>query len=510
MENGQPPGARVENADRSWIHVRDCRLTPVPGRVWRNTVLLALILLTLAAPGTASAFTKTDLTIQMSDGVRIAATYYLPAGSPPLGGWPAVMMLHGLGESRTTSNNAVGMSINDLAELYIVPQGYVVLTFDARGHGDSEGLVSVDGPREIQDVRELFDWLAARPNVNRQKIGAFGYSYGGGAIWRAAAEGVPFAAIEPATCWTDLYSALGPQDLARSGVVLGFWQSIQARAAPEVDPIVQDVLSGQNLDVVRAFAAQRSTRAALGQIHIPTFLLQGRRDFAFDLEQALVAYARIKAPKRLYIGDFGHAPSPLPRGELVQVMPTARLWFDRFLKGQPNGIDKPPLVELAPDPYTGQLFAYPGLPARRTVKLVFRGHRTIGSSGKVVRARPRLKRRLETFGTPVLRVSLASPNGWPHVVAVLSALTPGGKEVVVSEGGARIRLGRRARRVTIRMISQVTNVRSRSRLRLTIAATSQAQSPGNLLYLTSVPSSARLRVGSAMLTLPVLARPISR
>src|SRR5205823_7478522 len=71
VENGQPPGARVENADRSWIHVRDCRLTPVPGRVWRNTVLLALILLTLAAPGTASAFTKTDLTIQMSDGVRI-------------------------------------------------------------------------------------------------------------------------------------------------------------------------------------------------------------------------------------------------------------------------------------------------------------------------------------------------------------------------------------------------------------------------------------------------------
>ena len=76
----------------------------------------------------------------------------------------------------------------------------------------------------------------------------------------------------------------------------------------------------------------------------------------------------------------------------MQVMPTARLWFDRFLKGQPNGIDRPPLVELAPDPWTGQLFAYPGLPARRTVKLVFRGRRTIGSSGKVARTRPRLKR----------------------------------------------------------------------------------------------------------------------
>ena len=79
-----------------------------------------------------------------------------------------------------------------------MPQGYAALTFDARGHGQSEGLVSIDGPREIQDVRELFGWLAAQPGVNGQRIGAFGFSYGGGAIWRATAEGVPFAAIEPA------------------------------------------------------------------------------------------------------------------------------------------------------------------------------------------------------------------------------------------------------------------------------------------------------------------------
>ena len=113
-----------------------------------------------------------------------------------------------------------------------MPQGYAALTFDARGHGQSEGLVSIDGPREIQDVRELFGWLAAQPGVNGQRIGAFGYSYGGGAIWRATAEGVPFAAIEPAITWTDLYSALLPQDLARSGVLLGFWQSIQAARRP--------------------------------------------------------------------------------------------------------------------------------------------------------------------------------------------------------------------------------------------------------------------------------------
>jgi hypothetical protein len=261
---------------------------------------------------------------------------------------------------------------------------------------------------------------------------------------------------------------------------------------------------------VRAFAAGRSTRQLLGQIKVPTFLLQGRRDFAFDLEQALVPYARLNVPKRLYIADFGHAPSPLPPGELEHVLPQARRWFDRFLKGLPNGIDREPRVEIAPDPWTGRTFSYRALPARKTLRLAFPGRKEINSTGKVVRTLPRRKARLETFGPPALRVTLSSPNGWPHVVAVVSAVTPQRREIVVSSGGARVRLGSRPKQVAIRLISQLTNIPPRSRLRLTIAATSTAQSPGNLLYLSGVPRSARLVVGPARLTVPVLARPISR
>ncbi len=205
-----------------------------------------------------------------------------------------------------------------------------------------------------------------------------------------------------------------------------------------------------------------------------------------------------------------HPPSPLPPGELKYFLPETRLWFDHYLKGLPNGIDKRPRVELAPDPWTGRTFSYRALPARRTLSLRFGGTGTIGYREKVARTGPRLRRRLETFGPPVLRVSLASSTGWPHVVSVLSALTPQGKEIVVSAGGARTRLTRSPKRVAIRMISQATAVPRGSRLRLTIAATSTAQSPGDLLYLTGVPQSAQLAVGFARLTLPVLVKPISR
>jgi predicted acyl esterase len=400
------------------------------------------------------------------------------------------------------------MSTNEVAETQLVPQGYVALTFDARGHGESGGLVGIDGPREVQDVRELFDYLAAKPDVDPRRIGGYGYSYGGGALWRAAAEGVPFAAIVPATTWTDLYSALAPQNFAHSGVVLGFWQSIVSRASPELEPIVNDLLSGQNAGAVRAFADARSSRKLLGKIHVPTFLMQGRRDFAFDLDQALTAYSRLNVPKRLYLADFGHAPSPHPAGELQRVLPEARAWFDRYLKGLPNGIDTRPPVEIAPDPWTGRTFSYRTLPKRKTLRLSFAGRKAIGSTGKVVRTLPRRKKKAETFGPPVVRVALSSTTRWPHVVAVLSAVTRG-RELVVSAGGTRVGLGRKPKQVTIRMLSQVTGLPRGSRLRLTVAATSTAQSPANLLYLLSVPRTARLTVGPAKLSLPVLSRPIS-
>ena len=473
--------------------------------------LLIVTVVALAAPAQALAFTKTDVTIRMDDGVDIAATYYVPAGGQPPGGWPAVMLLHGVGEDRADETNGVGMSINSVAERYLVPQGYAALTFDARGHGASGGLVGVDGPREIADVRALFQWLDAQPGVNGQRIGGYGYSYGGGGLWGAATAGVPFATLEVAIAWTDLYSALMPQDLAKSGVVLGFYQSIAQRIEPEVDQVLQSALRGIDLGRVKAFTRARSSRSQLSRLSTPTFLMQGRRDFAFDLEHAFAARRLLRGPKRLYIAGFGHAPSAKPSAELDHVLPQARVWFDRFLKGMPNGIDTGPSVELAPDPWTGRTATYAGLPATKTIRVVYTGRRAFGSRGKFARIRTLPRPRQETFGAPVVRVSLASSTGWPHVVAVLSAITRQRREIVVSAGGARTRLTRRPKTVAIRLISQVTAIPAGSRLRLTIAATSTAQHPSNLLYLTSnVPPSARLTVGRAVVTLPVLVRTVSR
>jgi len=167
--------------------------------------------LALVCAASANAATPQELTIPMSDGAKLACSLTLPDGTPPAGGWPGVMLFHGLGGRH--------QDLEPLATQFLAPGGYASLACDARGHGASEGLFGLDGPRDVQDTKELFAWLTARPDVSDTQIGALGVSLGGGAVWNAVTAGVPFKAVVPVITWTNLVTALAPQGLSKSGLV---------------------------------------------------------------------------------------------------------------------------------------------------------------------------------------------------------------------------------------------------------------------------------------------------
>src|SRR5258708_34786007 len=97
-----------------------------------------------------------------------------------------------------------------------------------RGYGQWEGLFGLDGPRDVQDTKELFTWLTARPEISDTQIGAYGVSLGGGAVWNATVAGVPFKAIAPITTWTNLTTSLAPQGLSKSGALPDLLQLVPA------------------------------------------------------------------------------------------------------------------------------------------------------------------------------------------------------------------------------------------------------------------------------------------
>jgi len=129
----------------------------VTGLGRRLLVVLLATAAALVATGPAGAFTRQDVRIASTDGTALAATLTLPDGPAPAGGWPGVIFMHGLGQNRS-----IGL---EAARAMGIGERYAVLAFDARGHGESGGLIGIDGPREVADVRAVFAWLRDRPEA---------------------------------------------------------------------------------------------------------------------------------------------------------------------------------------------------------------------------------------------------------------------------------------------------------------------------------------------------------
>jgi dipeptidyl aminopeptidase/acylaminoacyl peptidase len=122
-----------------------------------------------------------------TDALPIHGQLFVPPGSPPSGGWPALLFLHGgsrrqmlLGfHHRGYYHNAY--ALNQL----LAARGYVVLAVNYRS-GIGYGLdfreardYGASGASEVRDILGAGRYLAARPDVDASRIGLWGGSYGG-------------------------------------------------------------------------------------------------------------------------------------------------------------------------------------------------------------------------------------------------------------------------------------------------------------------------------------------
>jgi alpha-beta hydrolase superfamily lysophospholipase len=448
-------------------------------------------MLTLLLAALIGVATPQPVTITASDGVQLACSIVEPDGTPPSGGWPAVILFHGLGGSHT--------DMEPIATGALAPAGYVSLECDARGTGASGGQFGLDDPRENQDAQDLYTWLAARPEVSDTEIGALGISLGGGAVWNATAAGVPFKAIVPVITWTNLQTALAPQGVAKTELVALLAALTPAsRWDPDLLAASETLAQGTVTPAAAAAAEARSPLAQLPSISVPTLLVQGRHDFLFDIDQAETAYRELAGPKELYLGDVGHVPAPNPPAETPTYLGLAVKWFDKYLKGTGSAGTG---VQLAHDPWDGKLTSFAGLPPTKRVTVSLPGTTRIGPSGKVVRGARITGGPHETFGDSTLTVHYSGMKNWGHLVAVLSA---NGIPTAISAGACA--LTGTSGVAQIHFMNESVRVPAGAKFVVTLAATS-----GNApVYATGVAAGASVTVGRETLALSVLKRAVSK
>src|SRR5271165_7201056 len=326
-----------------------------------------------------------NLMIPVRDGVNLAADVYRPArdGKPAPGRFPALLT--------RTPYNKDGVSGDGR---FYAERGYVVVANDVRGRYASEGIwrLIADDP---QDGFDVVEWIA-RQDWSDGKVGTFGTSYPGGTQHALAEMNPPhLVTMVP----IDSLSNCGVSGMRHGGAFeLRFLNWIFQTGAPNskaalANPRLRLALTESGLRI-REHADSLPVRTGTTPLRVvpeyeawlveamrsgpeaPFWHTKGMsvvdhvRDYAdvpvlhvtgwYDswTRQVTMNYEALasakKSPQRLVIGPWTHGGQGSNLAGEVEFTPDAAIdllafrlrWYDRWLKGEKNGVDEDPPVLL--------------------------------------------------------------------------------------------------------------------------------------------------------------------
>ena len=284
---------------------------------------------------------RIDEAITMTDGISLEATIVKPSGPPPAEGFAGIVLVHGFG-----GNKDQMLTISIL----LAARGYASVLYSVRGQGGSEGLSSVLGTRERQDLFEVIQYFRSAADIDSNRVGVTGASQGGIHSWMAAVYRMPgVRAVAPLLATPDFARALAPNGCVRYG--LTYEMSLGSVRYETDRDRVRGFIIADHYDSVLAYINARDLAHMIDSIEVPVFQELGWADYLFPVNGGIDAAAMLSArgiPVRSYYGTNGHG-EPLNSQEATFQVDQTIQWFDHWLKGMPLQQDLHPLVIYADD-----------------------------------------------------------------------------------------------------------------------------------------------------------------
>ncbi|MEU4966606.1 CocE/NonD family hydrolase [Streptomyces smyrnaeus] len=237
----------------------------------------------------------------------------------------------------------------------LADSGYVVVSYNSRGFWQSGGRIETAGPKDIADASRVIDWALAHTPADKDRIGMGGVSYGAGISLLAAGHDPRIKAVTALSGWADLIGAIysGRTQHLQAAGLLGASGELTGRPSPELREIMKNFLSS-NLakeDEMIAWGKKRSPATYLDEINdngAAIMLGNAWNDSIFPPNQYADFFEKLRGPKRLEFrpGDHATAEASGLLGLPNDTWSHAHRWFDRYLKGEHNGIDAEAPVQL--------------------------------------------------------------------------------------------------------------------------------------------------------------------
>jgi predicted acyl esterase len=286
--------------------------------------------------------------VPMRDGAELAYLLYKPAKE---GQFPVLVTYDGYSGGGTSLRQE---------ELELLGHGYAVLGVSVRGTGASGGVFP--GPftkQEGEDGKAVIEWVGTQPWCDGN-VGMYGTVYAGICQFEVAAQRPRYLkALAAGSVWGDSYEDVGyPGGIFNVGLI-GTWSfysqpyfssrgaRVRGMAGPAAGAGIASPAAGKSFEEMRghpfkdAWWAERNFEDAASQIEAPTMICQGWQDQQAGSRGAVRLFERLKVPKRIMLSNGGEGTFALAamRAERIR-------WFDRWLKGQQNGVDKEPPVTI--------------------------------------------------------------------------------------------------------------------------------------------------------------------
>ena len=309
-----------------------------------------------AAPPSYAALEVREAFVPMRDGTRLAANLFLPRGLKRGARLPLIL------EYLPYRKDDWSLARDYADYSYFVRRGYVAARLDIRGTGRSAGAPPDReySEQEQRDAEDAIAWFASRPWSNGN-VGMMGISWGGfNAIQMAMRRPAPPAL--KAILAVDATDELFHDDVHYIDGIMHadeyeLAMDLQtAETRPPDFPLDERTLRNRfdappwfllYLQHQRdgAFWQRASLAPDYARIKIPVFMVGGFYDGYRDSIPRMLE--RLNAPRHAIVGPWNHTfPHEAVPGPAIEWRATAVRWWDRYLKGKRNGIEREPQLSV--------------------------------------------------------------------------------------------------------------------------------------------------------------------
>jgi dipeptidyl aminopeptidase/acylaminoacyl peptidase len=281
-----------------------------------------------------------------SDGLTLQGVVHIPDDLEPGEKRPAFMVLHGFG-SNHTSGNSIGPA------KMLCDWGYVVLRFSYRGCGDSDGefgrIICLE---QVEDTKNALTFLQSRPEVDPDRIGLLGSSFGAAVAVYTGGVDERVAAVVSSGGWGDGERKFRGQHPTTEGWLKFTRMLEEGRRHRErtgeslmvdrydIVPIPEHLRNNLSRNSVTQFPAEVAqsmynfcAEDVVGNIAPrPLLLLHSSDDSVTPTEQSVVLFQKAGQPCDLHL--FAETDHFMFAEDNVRVIQIVKSWLDKFFPAE--------------------------------------------------------------------------------------------------------------------------------------------------------------------------------